>query len=90
MTKQEAKRILMSDADFSGNGEKAKATADALCVAVEALEKQIPMKPMAVLGIFSGKEYQCGDCGNDIDNEPPCWQTYCPWCGRAIDWSDTE
>ena len=40
MTNEEARRILLSDSDFSGIGEKAKLTADALCIAVEALEKQ--------------------------------------------------
>lgn len=38
MKPEEAKRILMSDADFSGTGENAKLTADALCVAVDALD----------------------------------------------------
>lgn len=40
MTNEEAKRILMSDADFTGAGGKAQKTADALCLAIDALEKQ--------------------------------------------------
>lgn len=48
-------------------------------LAIEALEKQIPKKPI---------ELNCPRCRfNGIDNS--WWVfTYCPECGQAIDWSE--
>lgn len=50
-------------------------------LAIEALEKQIPKKPI---------ELNCPRCRfNGIDNS--WWVfTYCPECGQAIDWSDED
>lgn len=60
-------------------------------VAIEALEKQIPEKPKNnpfKEGILT-TNYECPDCGcrrlghtNTI--------AFCPDCGQALDWSDTE
>ncbi len=65
---------------------------EALGVAVEALEKQIPKK-----GIMIGDNYSsvlsCPKCRKPITNvwniakyEP----NYCHYCGQALDWSDTK
>lgn len=57
-------------------------------MAIEALEKQIPKKPM-------GEKYKliegfgnCPNCNNFIDD----MRSYrvCSRCGQAIDWSETE
>ena len=65
---------------------------EALGLAVEALEKQIPKK-----GIMIGDNYSsvlsCPKCRKPITNvlniakyEP----NYCHYCGQALDWSGTE
>lgn len=51
-----------------------------------AKEKQVDEKPTAVLGTFSGTEYECKNCGSDV-----CYgDEYCRWCGQKLDWSDEE
>lgn len=51
-------------------------------VAIEALEKQIPMKPSS----YKGFVFECPKCeepvGKNVDR-------YCPWCGQKIDWSES-
>lgn len=65
---------------------------EALGLAVDALEKQIPKK-----GIMIGDNYSsvlsCPKCRKPIVNvwniakyEP----NYCHYCGQALDWSDTK
>ena len=60
---------------------------EALGLAVEALEKQVPFKPTRVK---ERKEYNCkfGDCkcGERVIDA----YGYCSQCGQALDWSDTE
>lgn len=96
MKPEEARRIIMSDADYSGIGEKAKLTADALCVAVDALEKQIPMRVKKVTQSY-GTPYRCPVCEADQTpveffksdgSEPEEKVTWCWHCGYAIDWSE--
>lgn len=90
MTSEEARRILMSDADFSGTGEKAKLTAEALCVAVDALKKQVPMRPVLKLHTNrvpdQQKEWYCPNCDEWITWD---WRwKYCAYCGQKIDWNE--
>ena len=54
---------------------------EAVRMAIDALEKQKPMKPgLDVLGIDGEKETPCGNCGDRIYK---FWD-YCPWCGQKI------
>ncbi len=64
---------------------------------VEALEKQIPRKPITrnelvktergyALLDENEQEY-CPVCNYFV--QPPC-ERYCSHCGQALDWSDTE
>ena len=49
-------------------------------MAIEALEKQIPMKHLPAELDWDGKvAYPCGNCGNDINGGD-----YCPWCGQRV------
>ena len=95
MKAEEARRIIMSDADYSGVGEKARLTADALCAAVDALEKQIPKKPTyegdgyAPEGTFVWDEWLCPRCAKRYEVDFDIYD-FCPNCGQAIDWSDEE
>ena len=54
-----------------------------------ALSKQIPKKPLSGID-FMGNEFRiCCDCSAIVrDGE---WRAnYCPDCGQALDWSDTD
>lgn len=53
----------------------------------EAVGKQTAEKPRKVLGLHYGNvEYECVNCGeSEAINE---MFSYCPWCGKKIDWSD--
>ena len=58
--------------------------AEPLTMALDALEKQIPQKPM-----IGGYRTKCYNCKHNL----PCVvrdgkMKYCPFCGQAIDWSD--
>lgn len=54
---------------------------EALQMAIEALERQIPKKP----NIYNKFERYC-ECGAIVKT----YQNYCYDCGQALDWSDTE
>lgn len=60
-------------------------------IVIEALEKQIPKKPVVVGEeyIFEKdeweKDYECPTCGNPYADD-----SYCSCCGQKLDWSDTE
>lgn len=59
-----------------------------LSAAIEALEKQIPKKP-----IHKHKNYYCPICKEDgwvlwDDAEPNDFDNFCGKCGQALDWSD--
>ena len=54
-------------------------------LAINALEKQIPKKPM-----FNGKNwYRCVN-GCEIHKKQFEKDWYCPKCGQKLDWSDEE
>ena len=62
----------------------------ALALAIEALEKQIPKKPLHM-----HKNYYCPICKEDgwmlwDDAIPNDMDKYCGKCGQAIDWSDDK
>lgn len=53
---------------------------------IEALEKQIPMKPQEVLLAY-GKGYECQNCGNEL-SVSEFDGVYCHWCGQKLDWEN--
>ena len=58
-------------------------------VAIEALEKQIPKKPVTekdkvIFGIVCGR---CPECDSAVYSTT---NLYCHNCGQALDWSDTK
>ena len=53
---------------------------EALNMAINALEKQIPKKP-----VKTRSEIVCPTCNTLVGSSP-----YCRYCGQAIDWSDKE
>ena len=46
--------------------------------AVEHLKTQVPVKPYEMHG-----EYECGFCRNEVR---PDEHTFCPCCGRKVNW----
>ena len=62
---------------------------NALALAIDALEKQIPRKPIIIKteDYFGYTEYVlCPNCEKvDLGYECPC---FCRLCGQAIDWKD--
>lgn len=65
-------------------------TREALDIAIEALEKQVPIKPL-----HEHKNYYCPVCRENgwmlwDDAIPNDMDSFCGICGQAIDWSDDE
>lgn len=61
----------------------------ALNMAVGAIDKQIPKKPIGGFD-FANNEYEiCCQCSAIVQDGE--WRAnYCPDCGQALDWSDTD
>lgn len=86
-------RIRLIDKDYKDDATEYRKVLE---TAIEALEKQIPKKPID----YEDKYYGCPNCNgvimfkwekyptriNDRKNGLP----YCLCCGQAIDWSDDE
>ena len=87
MTYEEAVGILISQAIVirraSGKSTLERIRNEAICKAVEALEKQIPKKSPNQDGMV------CPSCNSKARYGYP-YEYYCPHCGQAIDWSDDE
>ena len=70
---------------------KTEVLLDVYDTAIEALEKQIPMKPdISWEGYVDGYELfreHCANCGYIFDNNII---VCCPNCGQVVDWSDGE
>ena len=69
--------------------EQEERTIKAYSVALNALEKQIPKKPVVVGEeyIFERdeweKDYECPFCGNPYADD-----SFCSCCGQKLDWSE--
>lgn len=92
MTAQEAIRRIRDHNEVHSVRERNFAVyiTEALNMAVEALEKQIPKKPRAS---FQSGFFWCPSCGRAIKRrieDSKINISYCPFCGRALDWSDTD
>ena len=61
--------------------KKAENQKEVMEITVEALEKQIPKKTMEI-----EINDKCLVCGRWVNTN----HKYCPECGQALDWSDTE
>ena len=83
MTYEEAIKQLNSIAIYHFD----KYTADAINMAIDALEKQIPKKPIEKFAfsddIGAGL---CPFCNEGVNEE----MNFCSYCGQAIDWSDDK
>ena len=71
--------------------EEVKDYEEALEIGIQALEKQIPKKPI-IKHINTSEdaaeiEYTCPVCGTNFVELTPCIE-WCPYCGNKIYWSD--
>ena len=85
MTESEAIKILQRDLQIQLENKALPDGIEAIQIAIQALEKQIPKKPYKdnENGIYE-KEY-CPICHRSLfPNDHHCI------CGQAIDWSDKE
>lgn len=96
MTESEAIEAIQFDLEIGGEIHS-QVLCDAVNVAIQALEKQIPKKPIFshnlsdTLSVF---HCECGktikvshDAGTMDNNDAP---NYCHKCGYRLDWSDKE
>ena len=87
---QEDIALYESDITSAGDGTPDGDLIQALYMAINALEKQIPKKPIL------DKEqtmrfvttYTCPKCGKGFTGTRVC--SYCYRCGQKIDWSDEK
>ena len=57
---------------------------EALDMAIAALEKQVPMKPLPQEMDIDGRAITpCGFCGEELPHNS--LDDFCPYCGQAID-----
>ena len=92
MNEQEAIKYLELAFDNSDGEDLSDLYKDMCRKSIEALEKQIPKKPIQPFGTHS---YKCPVCylfvahevsdNCDLENEMAEW---CPYCGQKLDWSE--
>lgn len=87
MKPEEAKKYLKN---FVGDGSMkfviAPIRTEALISAIDAMEKQIPKKPI----LFGSKHiYLCPNCHRtEYIKRRDALDTYCGFCGQSIDWEE--
>ena len=65
--------------------------AEALDVAIQALEKQIPKKPMISYDERVKENWcSCGVCAFGFGWKRTIHYKYCPECGQKLDWGNEE
>lgn len=101
MTESEAIETIQFDLEIGGEIQS-QVMHDAIDVAIQALEKQIPKKPNKTIDSSWGikKEvHTCPVCDCDLtevyfiapqESKIKEKITYCEACGQAIDWGDEE
>ena len=94
MIEIEAKEIVRKEKAYMDSHAR-RAQSEAFQMAINALEKQIPKKPIAIdyekymdtvkNALFLKGSYWCPNCNHVVK----CG-TYCSDCGQKLDWSDEE
>ena len=88
-------KILQRDLQIQLENKALPDGIEAIQIAIQALEKQIPKKPTyegdgyAPDGTFVFDEWLCPCCGKRYEVDYDDYD-YCPNCGQKIDWSDEE
>ena len=63
---------------------------EAFSMAINALEKQIPKKPISVTSVENSMYVKCPTCKLTTVLYDGCIMEYCKNCGQKLDWSDEE
>lgn len=88
MTYQEVKNNFIQN--LAENAYLNMCSAEEMNIAITALEKQIPKKPLEQECDFFDFRLVCPECKNSIVN---VWNSrdykpnYCHYCGQRLDWS---
>ena len=82
MTEIEAKAILERDLNCLKQNKALPDSIEAMQIAINALEKQIPQK-ISIEGYCGFVDYICPVCGNDIDLNKK--YNYCSNCGQRLE-----
>ncbi len=86
MTYEEAIKALQNIVEYWTYRPEEVETAK---LAISALEKQIPKKPVLYGDSEDGK-LLCPNCDEDLWEVKECGFNACPYCSQAIDWSDDK
>ena len=97
MTESEAiKEVRFNMSKIGLNNKTAKRVSEAKNMAIQALEKQIPKKPI-MKQYFEDLEDEClccPTCGEILTDRIPAdnktFYFHCMNCGQKLDWSDEE
>lgn len=82
-------KLAFDNREYPVKPEDEAKEAEALAIAIKAMKKQDPMKP--VKEIFGN--YDCPVCNAYVEfsgNQSYYKHGYCPNCGQAIDWNEGE
>ena len=91
MTESEAIKILQRDLQIQLENKALPDGIEAVKFAIQALEKQVPMK-VKNSGERIPFEWYCPACGELLcdDGYKDTYIKYCEHCGQKLDWSDEE
>ena len=89
MTESEAIKILQRDLEIQVKNKALTDGIEAVKFAIQALEKQVPMK-VKNSGERIPFEWYCPACGELLcdDGYKDTYIKYCEHCGQKLDWSD--
>ena len=92
MTESEAiKEVRFNMSTIGLSDKSAKRVVEARDMAINALEKQIPNKPMISYDERVKENWcSCGVCAFGLGWKRTIHYKYCPDCGHKLDWSDEE
>lgn len=62
----------------------------AVRMALVALEKQIPVKPIILDELNGDIDYECPLCGKQVMSDAESRNNYCGECGCKFDWSEID
>lgn len=92
MTLEEAIGILEKDihTDPPKSAITARKHDKAILMALKALEKQIPKKPIILDVLIVGINWKCPLCGTQVVSDAESRDKYCVECGCKFDWSEID
>ena len=90
MTESEAIKILQRDLQIQLENKALPDGIEAIQIAIQALEKQIPKKVvLRHIRKYDGfDDGECPTCGNSVLRDGFSNDVYCDNCGQKLDWSE--